>query len=694
MNKSGKNSIVEQLHKAIADKVLDYLENESYEKILLINSPQGSGKTITTLKTVLNLDNIFVYLGGNHYFVDNTIRQNKQINNSDIFHLKGRNARIDLTDPDGRRMCQNPLMNVITQSNVSTYELLCDKEKGNCQYKSECEYLKQYKKLFDEPQSFGSVYQFLNTSFLEDYDYDFLILDEDPLGGLCNAIRFNQNHLNKLVDIMGKILFELQHGTPEDLRTDNDKTDIGIPEIGIIHYYIFRTIGALKQILGNLDKKYITGKEFIDLFFQYNTIKKEELKDLFDNPNKQYAWGMDDFYQLYEEIIYSLFNDKKSDDYADFNNILHEIVDIIKMCLKYDGKDVNIPIFAVKHGKQKNEIVLYNIRKELPNKHVIILDATGSAELYEHIFNRGVIEFNPAVDIQRNIIQITDGLYPKQSLYHERTRERVYWIVLGLIDHWIKHEACNKVFVITHKSYSTIENETPQYDGMSIERYLKSHDIPDDQFEVSHFQLMMGMNIEELMQNGKLIIIGTPEPNPDEFLQSVSVWYEGEEHVSNERADDYESSYRYVDERYHAHLRTQREHVLEHNVERVRFLFPGHHKQVVIFSNLPLQFKTTSKTIKDLIDEYNLRGQRLKHNPTYRALSWLEKIEPISMRDFNNHVRNWKHVKDGVQFRDDLIENGYIEAEVVSTERKPRTMVKVSKKGKKWIKHIEKLTGS
>ena len=511
------------------------------------------------------------------------------------------------------------------------------------------------------------------------------MLDENPLGGLHREVEFNVNDL----DDLAKILNEIQRKISEKFTevSDEKKAD---------EYYFFNqcyasviiTISILKKFVTNLSKKEIlSGKPLIDMF-----VEELKSKHVLNSVERSFKFSSQKtLFHNYSEELYDLFSEDTEFD-TDFKNIFYDVIRIAKDCLSNKGikEDINFSTVLQWHKNKRNTITYYSVTKELPKKPIIILDATGDKEVYQNIFGRDVVEFDIPIKINRNIIQITDGLYPKQSLYHEETRNALYRKVAALIRNWIESGECKKVFVVTHKSFSKAEHANEKYEGMSIEQYFDENDIHKSWYGIKYFGAVKGLNVNELMENGKLIIIGTPEPNIVGYLEDVRIWYQGEKLIENDRIKEpmwsefYGHDYRYKDSRYMAHVRMKREHELEHTIERVRFIFPDAKKLVVLWSMLPISFRADKMTSKEFVEKY-VPGYKTQRSPFVIALSYIRKNNPTRSQ-FSQVSGNWKcTVQAGgrKKFRELLIRLGFVKEVKSGTTKR----LQLTDKGLEYYEH-------
>lgn len=656
-------------------------EPSNENKILLITLSQGTGKSVTTAKALLENDEKFIWLSPSHKNVDNLFAD-PLLSSYNVFHLKGRKAKVS---PDSKEiMCENPLLEKVEDHNFGINEFLCEQL---CGLSKDCKYKKQFITLNETGESWAGVYQFVGTKFLEDYPCDCIVFDENPLSGLQSRITFNTYDLDDLYIIITKIYDKLLEDAVELIKKNQyggrDRTGyINFNYFNKCYVSIINIIETLKYLLKDVPEKGgLSGKLLIDAF----TDKLgQNLSFVEDNLKNISLGGL--FYH-YKNELYSMLEEKSGLD-SDFKNIFYDVIRVAEDCIEYKDveEDINFSTLLKHSKKYGNSIIYYNVIKDLPDKHIIILDATGDKEVYQNIFGREVIVFNPSLNIKRNIIQITDGLYPKASLWNPDTRLSLYKKVRELIRHWVDSGECSKVYIFTHKAFSTIENETEDYIGMSIEKFFKDCNFPFSLYEIRHYGAVKGLNLTELMSGGRLILIGTPEPNIVEYLEDVRAWYVGGPLIINDRiiepksSEFYGHNYRCKDKRYMAHIRMGREHQLEHAIERIRFIMPDPKKLVILWTMLPIGFETVKMSSLELMEKFVPGSVPKKPSPLLNPLSFIRDNKPTKT-EFCKNAQNWKFTKGigGVKrLQDKLIDYNLVETHI----KCGKTYLKLTTEGK------------
>ena len=623
---------------SIAKNVREFLKNpENSKKILLLNSTQGSGKTITTLKTLLEDDIKFAMLLGSHRSVRNKLKD-KCLKDYNLFHLKGRQQK----DDSGKPLCIHPLLNEVIKSGVAVRTFLCQR----CEQKDDCAYQQQFETIKDEP--WISVYNFLSIESVGDC----IIIDENPIRNLQVEISIEASALETL----DKMLV--------DIINTSCKADISIEEYAdvtrglvVIKKIIDILLGMLKEFPSRWrEKKKISmqGIEFIQYFVS-------EIEDLHTFRNELYGECMGIFWRFYKDAMFKLLEEQiAKDEENKFRNIIYDLVDIAKLCLKHKNETEKINhIFKAewekdeKSGKLKSRILKFDCTRTLPEVPIIIIDANSNKKVYERLFSREVIEFETPIHIQRNITQIKDGKYPRASLLKRSTRLRIYDFTQDVMERWIEN-GCKVVYIAIVKKLSTIEANTEKevedhYRGKSIEHFLEERGIPRENYEICHFGNVKGMNFNALMKYGKLIIIGGPQPDEDKLLDNVRAWYEGEPLVSKERIQgevregSFRPEYTYKDERYAEFIDMEVREELEHTIERVRSInHPD--AEVLIINNTDINFATSRMTLDEYREKHGLVNRR-RNKDIIGLLRYIDKEHP-PLKDFYHKVQNWKFVKD------------------------------------------------
>jgi len=582
-----------RMRKILEEKITVFVDENQYnDKILLIKLPPGIGKTVTGSKTLFSRNDILtIWLSPNHgQIIDTVIKHNR------VFHLKGR-----------RILCRHKLLDKFERYNVNIKKVLC----LNCdQFKnSTCVYFNQYRELKSVPQSFVSVHHHLNTKFIENYfkknrrrfPLRCLVIDENPIGNLIHKTSFNNRDLIDFVIICGRVVKKL----------NDDGFYLGNAPLVLnkVHY-------ALRRIIreGDVTKGIFFVRKFIKFINEDHRLTLEEIEDSLKS--KEMAFLV----KRFNDELYKYFERGHH-----VNNVIFELLFIAKKCILYNKKkpeffgglriekDYNLPFYSdfedFKRGGMISIVKVIRcakVVKELPQVPIIIMDASGDKEFYSSIFNRKVEVFDLNDDIERNIVQVMDGMYNITSLSNRRTRENVFNTVCQIVKHHLD-KGEDRVSIITLKRFE---------EGLS--NYLKSRSIT--RIYINHYGNIRGLNV--MKKDKTIILVGTPEPNIDSYPNEVANWYEGENPIrtdrvkENKRSSYYCHDYRYKDQRYFAHIRTVREHEIEQTIDRLRFLLYSGKKGYLI-SMLPISYPTHKTNIMNL---------RISLDPKMKILNSLIKV--------------------------------------------------------------------
>jgi len=600
-------------------KIIKFVE-KGENNILFVRLPPGAGKTITGSKILFGRKDIFtIWLCPRHDNVEDILNHNQN-----VFHLKGR-----------KLLCiRGEELDEFSSYYVNIEEFLCN----NCEHhgkSSDCPYYEQFNELFKEGYSFVSVHHFLITEFISNYiknraeeEYKVLVIDENPLNNLSNETIIRYDDLAQL------------HKMIMDIELYDDE----IPDMPYRTHYgmLFSICYALQRILKL--KGDINGKKFIDIFNETAVIMKKFTPFSFKNVkwfvnNKRIVTGNHKLSVGYKKELSDRFLKGRK-----IKNIFDVVLQIARQCVNYEYEDDrNLMFYKTEHfeyfkgeNRQVAEIHFKEITKNLPDVPIIIMDATGEKELYEQLFSRKVEVFDVNTEIKRDITQFMDGFYNISSLCRKETRNRLFDCIYHIVKYHIDRGE-ERVAIVIVKDYY----------GKLLSKYLLKRGIEEHQVHIDHYGNIKGTNIME--DDKTIILVGTPEPNIQDFPLNVACWYEGEKPISNERIKEpkdspfYRHDYRYKDSRYQAHISSIREREIEQTIDRIRFL-QNPDKKAYLLSMLPISFETKKTTIneffKEIIPEAKMKGEifQLEHESVYQMIKPLVK-EGISWKSHYNRLR-------------------------------------------------------
>lgn len=654
----------------IETKVLSYIKNDD-GTILLIITTQGTGKSTTTVKT-LCLNNIrFGYLGYNsHNFIKNLIN-NKELKQYNIKHIYGMSY-----------FCiHNDLIKFLVKRNMGIGDDFCKK----CSNNSECGYLQQFTDLKDSGASFATVNSFMTHKLIQDGNYDVLLVDENPLSAFIkNPVAFNLRNIKTFKRVIELMYLDEKGSTLLDNAL----------------FYFTLVCDSLIVLLNSLPPDgretdtYTMGKPLIDIFMR--SIKKTDILykfyDLLVPMGKKNNFTLFNvFCSSYNKVVKKVIND---DEYIHFKNMVYEIKKLIEVVYEYHNSkhDINIPIRVIQRKKKPTTIEFSNLCDTLPDVPTIILDATGTKKMYEDALGIKVDEFNPHIDIDYNITQLMDGMYPLSSLTCDRTRENAFNTCYHTIMMWNGEGYIP--FITTHRRFARIIEETDDEEGnagLSFEEYLNNKGlnigIINEKGEViktgccyiKYFEEMIGVNFDNVI---KSYVLGTPWLNDDDAKFMFGLFYEGEKALSSARGKD---GITYLDERFGRHMTVFRERKAEQIVERARFIFPDTDKEVVFDSGIPIRFPTRKISRRDYLIEL---GVIVVPDVNIKCLKWIKEKDSVSFEDFYNkfvHTKGVKQVGGVAVIRDRLIKYGFVKVYKVKTLSKPKKLLHVTEKGLEYL---------
>jgi len=671
------------------------------EVALLVNTPQGSGKSITVLKTLLEQKKRIVYLVRNHKHIENNMKTLEamgiDVKSYGILHYKGRFAKQDSTDKNSPLMCINPDARKLHKYYVPVQSILCDSKTGTCEHKKDCPYLQQKKYIKDAKGIFGA-YEILRTPMLNNFNFDVLVLDEHPIEGLKGEFRFTIEDVKKLLLLLNDIfseVFDETHcerqkldSTSKTYRKDEDNLIERERYFGSLFSFFRLAAHALEKCaaveadeIKDKTVKVVIDKQLRDTVKEtISTIPKTDIEYLFNQSNPNYH----DFFIRYMKHVRVLIKTKKM--FRSTIDIIPDIVNTLMDAMSDSPTNVSYDIIS-------KQFVYYNIRAKLPPEPTVFLDATGTFDFYSLFFSRKDIEeFKPNIPVERHILQISDGRYPKSSLFFKETRERVYDAIYEISKYHLD-QGVKRIYYTTYLSFTNEINAIKadkkingDFTGKSLQKYLMDKGLTADQINISYFEVMKGVNIKDLEKNGVLFVIGTPEPNIIEFRKLVSAFMEGiPPSINNTRTKD---RLYYDDPRYMMILKPNREHTTEHTIERLRFLKgprtpSGRDKVCYLFSSLPIEYKTKLTSLNGLLEHLGIKD---KPNIINEALFFIQNKEPTYTefyKKFTNKTRKDERFKNTKNLRDNLVNRGLVEVQVFKGKTKSNKKLFITSRGKR-----------
>jgi hypothetical protein len=238
---------IKQIRENIANNTIEFVKNpNNNNKILLVKPHQGTGKTITVLKTLLSAEDIlFVYLSYEHEHLKGTL-ENEVLKDFDLFHLKGRSQEYG-----GDLLCTNPLYGVLKSYHINIKSFLCNPKR--CEDFEDCEYLEQFRELKEDLQSWAGVHSHLNIKFTDEYlgrgkkkfPYRCLVIDENPVSSLIPKVEITESDLIKNLEVIKETF---------DNINEEDDSNWGQIESKIAYPILLAIIRAFRLVLDETTK--------------------------------------------------------------------------------------------------------------------------------------------------------------------------------------------------------------------------------------------------------------------------------------------------------------------------------------------------------------------------------------------------------------------------------------------------------
>jgi hypothetical protein len=680
-----------------------YAIDTGFKIITYLVMGTSTGKTYTTLKTVMAEKIQFVYLAPTHNLVDNKL-EDVGIG-LDITHLEGM-----------KRLC--PRKNDYEQAikwNINPKTFLCGDE-DKCP--AVCPYQAQFKGIFDK--SWAGVHShlgFLNSVIKDpelDYNPKVLIIDEDFTNAITHSASFTTVQLKNLKKILSQVIANTAN---KDLIKKEKGKLIKRKKSGkgkkaddfFISFYLQVTALA-NALISILDDENITENlqniDFVDM------ITEKLDNDIYMTKNPNFACIS--LREKYYDFLYKNLDLKKQTGDGvtiekktiprNFKNIFDDIIKIFEIYTKYKyvKKNQVIPMGVNIYSRRKNEIWVKTIDPEIPDIPIICIKAFGDPKKLQNMVNRTVDVIDFDIEEKYNIIQIVDGNYSLKSMGNASTRNRLYNFLVKHIKECIE-KGTKKVWMITHKPYSTIENEVNKSDAdipintknQSLEYAVLNAGIPPEKFGITYHQVAVGVELDGL--DDEIIIVGVSEPNPKTFANELSVFHEGEEPLSNERiveprrSKHYGHDFRYKDTRYFDGVKGVREYNIKQGLGRLRGLFQKG-KNCLFIANLDIGVPAWRMTMK----EYEKMHGWTKESANLKVLKLINKGIGISRKDLVIKIRRWATVKNfdsrsklGYEVViDNLLKNNMIKCSEIEQKFNVKTVYQATKKGREYLEKL------
>jgi len=645
---------VENIREEMEDKIIEFIaDEENKNKILLMNTPAGSGRTVTTILTLQIISDLMdvqtVFLGPRIEQIEEAKRKAESFTEKEWDHLKGfeyyhniRNSICPVRIPNLKSL-EKFYINILDVV-IKPHLMKMKQQNKICPYEEHT--LKKFNEIIKENKSWFGQHSHLITKFVKETfersnkQYKCLVLDEKFIDIFLKVKEVTIDDLEKFVSSLDDLWISKNLGYLQkqqlnalvalcySLRDIVDDTQIDKE---------YRSYKFIESLLTRLSKKIES-----DFAYEYHN----------DSPNKNFEWNIINamdalsfkrnekpvLKNVYVKYLQEVF--LQPDKSKWFKDIFDELFSIAELAYKFFKrmriyKNINFPAHThvIKKIDEKENITYSKVlrftridweevRKRLPNVPIIILDASTSEDIYSLLaekIGRKLEVFpqkpSPIFEYNRNIIQITDGFYYKKSLRISRTWYRLMGLVTKIID---RHRKDGVISLIIPKEFE---------EGLKSFLYVKGY--KEEDFIIKHFGDVRGLNE---MENCKvLIIIGDFEPNIDYLRDMVGAWYEGDMEISIRCSDIKENGRQYTDERLQMFVKSVRENELEQDIERQRWFLSGKNKICYLLTKQPISFPTVKMDIDDL--KRDLEGkflseieerilEALKNGPTLKTNLW------------------------------------------------------------------------
>ena len=478
------------LRNMMKNAVTDYLNDPSLSNILFLHTFPGSGKTYTTVNTLIDDGFIFVYSAPTHKLGEESVARPY-----DILQMKSR-----------RHFCTNANLVELSRLGINS-SLVCD---TFCNEKDVCEYYLRIRELFSFPQSWVGVHHHLNNlvpSYLREHNdcNDCVVIDEEFLQSLYVNFTIGQRLLSWTVGFLNRVdecpeselvlwilkelVFAIQTGRSRDIDYDQIKSDI----IDYGDRFRFRDMDEFLNIVD---------RELIGMFLKGKRIYRNIIRPLFEMA-KDYYHNREK--PGYLESMINLIYSKRTDRFLIF----------------FHRYDLN----SVRFDTQK----------------IIVLDATTPVEIYERVFNRPIQTIQYGSVDSAKTYQFsgfpTRNRYPMSSLVRFREEGNTYTgafhRLLNITRGIVKKHKNDNILIVSRKKHNikeTIYDELVN-DGHSCQIVdLKTPWDETSRVAVGHFGGLRGQN--DFQNFNVAVIFGAPFPHPDYVRRQSVLLGIGEERLT------------------------------------------------------------------------------------------------------------------------------------------------------------------
>jgi len=473
----------------IKGSVLEYMHEGWSDDVLFFKTFPGSGKTYTTIQSLVEGNWYFVYTSPNHTLGEREVSQPYN-----LLQMKSR-----------RHFCSNPDMEEIERLGIDT-RLLCDV----CIDKDICDYYLRIREIFSYPQSWVGVHHHLGNlvqGYVETHGdcLDAVVIDEEFLQSLyvkffigLPSVTWTVRFLEQLPDgpekefvmfLIKELVFAISTGRVRDIDYEQIKVDI-------IEYGDRWRFNGMHLFLASVDL------ELIEMYQRGDLVKRNIVRPLMEMA--------EDFYRNrerpgYLESMINLVHNKAQDRYS----VLFQ---------RYD-------LGSVRFDDHK----------------VIVLDATTPVEIYQKVFERPIRAMAYGSVDSATVYQFsghpTVNRYPMSSLVKrpivrgKRVIEfrDAFWKLLDIVKGVCEKHDKEHILIVSRRKHGIKEKiwEELVKEGVTAQMVdLKERWDGESRVCLGHFGGLRGLN--DFRDFEVAVVFGAPFPHPG-FVKRQSVLLDIEE---------------------------------------------------------------------------------------------------------------------------------------------------------------------
>ena len=468
---------IDDVRAGMREDVLTYLRNPGND-ILFLKMTPGSGKSITTLKTLIEEAFDFIYLCQTHRAGKGNIREIYKMTGTSLLQLESR-----------RLLCRNENYKRLERDFGISLKSLC---LHTCEDRQICPYYEIMTKVMESPQSWSGVHHHVHyfvQSYLEKYEdlIDCVILDENFISSIFESFNITYGQMQRTLIVMNEM------GESPEWR------------------FIRRFISAIMQPIAGVS----------DRFMDFNTLK--ELIREYGNHN---TFDFKDFNDEYNEILLRLFLEEKK---KPFRNIVRPISELAKDTFIHDyGVNYLRSCISFREYKGQGYGEFSRFRTESINDiniPIIILDATTTPDIYRSLLRKDILLKEKDIAMPNAwVFQLTQGLYSMETLREGSRKYGFHWDMsqkaydlMEIVGEILKFHKKDKVLIMSRmgKMLPKSRQEGMEYPNLFKAKIFERLTIMGFRnFKLEHYGGIRGTNDYIGDEYKAVILFGTPIPNP------------------------------------------------------------------------------------------------------------------------------------------------------------------------------------